>query len=123
MYTLKLEHTFAAAHNLIHAYSEECNREDPHGHNWLVKVNIESDTLDNGMIIDFKKIKEVINELDHRYLNKILNFEPTAENLAKYLHDKILIAAQEKNSERYIAVEIEIFEGDKASITYSKTNV
>ena len=41
------------------------------------------------MVIDFINIKEIVNELDHSYLNDIMP-QSTAECLAKYLCEKIL---------------------------------
>jgi 6-pyruvoyltetrahydropterin/6-carboxytetrahydropterin synthase len=47
------------------------------------------DQLDeNGMVIDFTKIKKVVNRLDHCSLNTIIP-QPTAENIAKYLVEEI----------------------------------
>ena len=44
------------------------------------------------MVIDFSVIKNVIKEkLDHKNLNDILPFNPTAENMAKYFYEKIRI--------------------------------
>ena len=59
-----------------------------HGHNWKVEVEVLGNKLDNiGMVIDFKKIRnmtnEVVNKLDHRFLNELDAFKdinPTAEN-------------------------------------------
>jgi len=121
MYTFKLNHSFAAAHKLTHAYSKECN-DFVHGHNFRVEVKIQVNKLINGMVVDFKKVKEVINQLDHRNLNEILDFEPTAENISKFLYDEIsklfpgnFIA---KNSQDAL-IEITLWESDNASITYS----
>lgn len=114
MYKLNLEHTFCAAHKLEHAYSKECN-ENVHGHNWRVCVEIRVNHLVNGMIVDFKKIKEVINQLDHKNLNSILEFEPTAENLSKFLHDEISSIVSQPNK-----ISITVYEADKASITYTE---
>lgn len=114
MFTLKLEHSFSAAHQLKHAYSKECN-EYKHGHNWKVLVEINTEELINSMVVDFKKIKEIINFLDHRDLNTILNFEPTAENLAKYLHDLIKNEIKQKSR-----VNLTIWEAEKASISYEE---
>lgn len=119
MYTLELEHGFAAAHQLQHAFSTECN-DFKHGHNWKVKVTISTHALHNGMVIDFKRLKAVINELDHKDLNTILDFETSAENLSKYLYDKICEAMREKHGEdAAFSVEVQLWEADKASITYS----
>lgn len=115
MYTLRLEHGFSAAHQLTHAYSAECNN-NLHGHNWRVIVVIKTPELLNEMVLDFKKIKEAINQLDHKNLNEILNFEPTAENLSKYIYGSLCNIMDE--SERPYLIEVEIFEADKASIKY-----
>lgn len=114
MYTLELKHSFSAADQLANAYSKECN-DYKHGHNWKVSVKIRSYKLVNGMVVDFKKVKEIINKLDHRDLNLILDFEPTAENLAKYLYDEIMKLGSEDN---LWMIEIIIWEADNASIKY-----
>jgi 6-pyruvoyltetrahydropterin/6-carboxytetrahydropterin synthase len=42
------------------------------------------------MIVDFKHIKERIHKkLDHQNLNEVLDFNPTAENIAKWITDQI----------------------------------
>jgi 6-pyruvoyltetrahydropterin/6-carboxytetrahydropterin synthase len=123
MYRLNLEHHFAAAHQLTHAYAKECN-ENVHGHNWRVLIEINTSQLTNGMVVDFKKLKEIINELDHKNLNTILDFEPTAENLSKYIREQIVNVMKElqKTNEEALPpvteVSVTVFEADKASITY-----
>lgn len=114
MYTLKLEHQFSAAHQLTHAYSKECN-DFLHGHNWKVQVNIQVEELVNEMVIDFKKLKEIINQLDHKNLNNILDFEPTAENIVKFLQQKI-----KKELIQEGKVIVTVWEADKASISYQE---
>lgn len=114
MYILKLEHTFSSAHQLTNAYDNKCN-DSIHGHNWKVKVSIQVDKLINNMVIDFTKVKEIIDKLDHKNLNDILSFEPTAENIAEYLYNQI--KDKVKQEEKFIT--IELFEGEKASITYT----
>ncbi len=115
MYKLELEHTFSAAHQLTNAYDEKCNA-SLHGHNWRVKVEIEIEELKDGMVVDFTKIKDIIDEFDHKNLNEIIKIEPTAENLSKIIYDKIDAQMYGRHAE----IVITIWEGEKASITYKK---
>ena len=61
--------------------------EAPHGHNWFITVYCKSEKLDeHGMVVDFCQIKsEIMSRLDHKNLNEVLNFNPTAENIAHWI--------------------------------------
>ena len=42
------------------------------------------------MVVDFAHVKRMIHEkLDHKNLNEVLSFNPTAENIAKWICDQI----------------------------------
>jgi len=90
MYELMVGTHFAAAHKLRN-YGGEC--ENLHGHNWRIEVRLGSDKLnDQGMVMDFKEVKTllegVISRLDHKYLNEVEPFDalnPTTEHLASYV--------------------------------------
>lgn len=113
MYTLKLKHHFSSAHKLID-YNGPCA--NLHGHNWVVGVEIKTPNLENDMVMDFKKIKEVINELDHTYLNqKVPEMNPTAENIAKYLTTRLYGRVPDGAK-----IEVTIWESPEASITYGE---
>jgi 6-pyruvoyltetrahydropterin/6-carboxytetrahydropterin synthase len=94
MYELTISDEFEAAHRLPD-YNGKCCR--LHGHNWKVEVCVRGEKLGtNGMLVDFKDLKEVLasvlNKLDHYYLNETPPFDtmpPTAENLARYVFDSI----------------------------------
>lgn len=80
----------AGAHNLKLPYESKC--QNLHGHNWIVTVHCVSDKItDYGMIVDFAKVKEEIHGyLDHSYINeKIPGINPTAENIAKWICDRV----------------------------------
>jgi len=89
MYEIKKTFEISAAHWLKLDYESKCA--NLHGHNWVVTVYLRAKELNaNGMIMDFTEIKQrVTNQLDHKVLNDILPFNPTAENLAQYICDTL----------------------------------
>src|SRR5512139_3759543 len=94
MYELKIVTQFAAAHRLENFYGK-C--ESLHGHNWKVEVFVVGNALDSaGLLIDFgvmkARTKEVLEEIDHKYLNELAAFQdrnPSSENLARYLFERL----------------------------------
>ena len=89
MFIVKKRMEIAGAHRLNLNYESKCA--NLHGHNWIVTVWCKSQTLDaNGMVIDFTHIKrEVQEKLDHKFLNDVVEFNPTAENIAKWVCKQI----------------------------------
>ena len=93
MYEVTVEDSFAAGHYL-REYKGKC--ENPHGHNYKVRVTLTGAALDKaGLLLDFKDLKEVmkhvIDRLDHQMLNEIepfIQLNPSAENLARYFYDQ-----------------------------------
>lgn len=89
MYYVSKRLEVAGAHNLTLDYESKCS--NLHGHNWIITVYCKSEELDaNGMVIDFKHIKNLVSEkLDHQYINDIVDFNPTAENMARWICEQI----------------------------------
>lgn len=98
MYNLEITRFIDAAHQLPDSESlvtKKCC--SLHGHSYAIKVKINQDKLINGMVVDFGRIKEIIDRLDHKFINDVFMQDPvwehqptTAENIATYLQDAIL---------------------------------
>ena len=68
---------------------------------------LQAEKLDeNGMILDFTKIKEIVNKLDHKHINDIVDFNPTAENMAKWICDQIphCVSVEVQETEGNVAI-------------------
>jgi 6-pyruvoyltetrahydropterin/6-carboxytetrahydropterin synthase len=84
MYYIKKIIEISAAHRLNLDYRSKCS--EIHGHNWIITIYCKAKELDeNGMVTDFSLINEQVKRiLDHKYLNDVFDFNPTAENIAKW---------------------------------------
>ncbi len=89
MYYVSKRLEISAAHRLELPYTSKCTT--MHGHNWIITVFCRAEELNaNGMVVDFTDIKRtVLDCLDHCCLNDVLPFNPTAENIARWVCDRI----------------------------------
>ncbi len=85
MYYITKRFELAGCHRLKLSYESKCSR--LHGHNWIVTVYCRARSLNSdGMVTDFSHIKERITSyLDHGNFNELLPFNPTAENIARWI--------------------------------------
>ena len=125
MFEVAVEHTFAAGHALRH-YRGKC--ENVHGHNYRCQVTLEGEELDSiGLLVDFVEVKrlirEVVERLDHRFINDLEPFtviNPSAENLAKYFYDESNTRLQSVTSGRVRVKDVTVFETDTTTAKYSE---
>ena len=123
MFQVTVEDTFAAGH-FLRNYKGKC--ENPHGHNYKVRVTLEGPDLDKaGLLLDFKDLKDVmkhvVERLDHQMINEIEPFtvlNPSAENLAKYFYDETNARLKLTTSGRVHVRDVTVYETDTTTATY-----
>lgn len=122
MFTLGIKDSFAAAHKIV-GYKGKC--EELHGHNFLVEVFISGEKLgDDGLLVDFKilkdYLKDVLDGLDHKYINEIGFFAErasSAEYIAMYIYGEMEKRIKEKE---VLLKEVRVWESDKAWAAYER---
>lgn len=121
MYEIELIKTFDAAHRVVGHEGGRGKCARLHGHTYRVVVSVKSDYLTmEGFVVDFAKIKEVLDEWDHQtilwdrdplliieaegaeslglmMLSNVdsdhvvrVPFNPTSENMSRYLAEHLL---------------------------------
>ena len=115
MYKISKEFSFCASHRLEGLpKTHPCSR--LHGHNYVVVAELEANFLSElGFVVDYRSlspIKTFLDKyLDHQDLNEALDFNPTAENIAKFLFNTF------KNTYPQL-VSITVKETPKTTATY-----
>jgi len=120
VFTLYVTDSFAAAHRL-EEYHGKC--EDLHGHNFKVEALVEGGSIgEGGMLLDFavfkSRLKEILADLDHKYLNEISFFKERAsssEYLALYIYDRLKGLLR---NERVTVHEVRVWESENAYAAY-----
>ena len=120
MYELKIVTQFGAAHR-IRDIGGKC--EDLHGHNWKIEVCVRGEELGkDGLVIDFKIIKgatkEIIDRLDHKFLNELEEFKdinPSSENIARLIYEAL---SRELDSDKIKVSRVAAWESDSACAAY-----
>ena len=114
MYEVTVKTEFSAAHQL-RGYDGKF--ENLHGHNWIAISTVQAKKLDSmGVGVDFVMLKDkmddILSKLDYKNINDVPPFDkknPSAENIAKWLYDK-LSKAINTSAVRVTRVEVKEFE-------------
>jgi 6-pyruvoyltetrahydropterin/6-carboxytetrahydropterin synthase len=109
MFTISVETHFWASHQLI---LKDGSKEPEHYHNWLVTAEVGSDKLnDMAVVMDFHELKQMVDNIAADFDNKALNEAPcfrqnipSAENVAKYIYDKLRMELPESVKLRNVKV-------------------
>lgn len=118
---LRKDFYFDAAHNLT-AYHGKCER--LHGHTYKLSVILRGTPDEEGMILDFIELKrivkeEIISKFDHVYLNDIIS-QPSAENLAAYIFERLAPLLMGPNYELY---EVAVWESASSAAIFRREDL
>ena len=131
--TISRKAHFNAAHRLFRAdWSMEkndsvfgkCNNPNFHGHNYELIVSVKGEiNVETGYVIDIKELADIIKDevevpFDHKNLNldvpEFLDLNPTAENIAVVIYNKIV-----KRLPENLELEVTLFETPRNSVSYN----
>ena len=109
MFTISVETHFWASHQLV---LPDGSKEPLHHHNWLVTADVASEKLnDMAVVMDFHELKQMVDNIAAEFNNNALNdtacFQqniPSAENVAKYIYDKLKTELPEEVKLRNVKV-------------------
>ncbi len=109
---LVVKQKFSSAH-FLENYVGKC--EKMHGHTFELEVFLRTGELDkSGISIDFGPVKDFLRHLvpDHKVLNEVYDFSPSAENLARYFYCQI--------KDKYPVVKVIVWESEDAGAAYAE---
>ena len=103
--------TFDSAHRLDDYVGKCANL---HGHTYKLEVTVKGRTDARGIVVDFGDIKSIVGEqilakYDHRFLNDLMEFNTTAENMVVHFFeiiDNYLQKIQDGNPARLVRVRL-----------------
>lgn len=118
--TISKTFDFSSAHHLRGLPEEHpCSRE--HGHNYVVRLTITGKTDPVGFVIDYRRFQWFKDYLDatfdHQDLNRVIEFNPTAENLASHFAETAFAVLREEDpdfiQDRFVSLAVAVSETPK----------
>lgn len=106
---------FSASHVLSGLPADhKCTR--LHGHSYRVRVELWGDVDERGLLIEYGQLDwlrdYIATNLDHRHLNDVLTFNPTAELISSWLADVVRSWILDRpEADRVNAIAIGVAEG------------
>lgn len=118
---LQKDFTFDAAHRLTH-YHGKC--EALHGHTYRLAVVLRGIPDEEGMVLDFVELKNIVKEkvlsrLDHAYLNDLFE-QPTAEYIAQWIWRELEEPVRRPNC---ALEEVRLWETASSSVTITREDM
>ena len=94
MFTIRVETRFRASHQLT---LPDGTKEPLHHHDWVVSADVSSAGLDNmGVVMNFQDLKAMLDgavgDFNNAAIEAVGYFQqnnPSAENVARYIYDKL----------------------------------
>ena len=121
MITVTKDFVFDAAH-FLKGYSGPCA--NMHGHTYKGSVTVGTDNgrlKNNGMVIDFKDLKQsiqehIIDRFDHKVINDVVDYNPTAENMVTDIAGMMMNCLPSG----VIIIEVKLWETPDSHATWSR---
>ena len=109
MFEISVETHFYAGHELR---LPDGKLEPSHNHDWIVTANVSSESLNNmGIVMNFHKLREILENITAKFNSESLNnmdffqkINPSAENVAKFIYEKLEIELPENVKLEYVSV-------------------
>ncbi|MBN1917192.1 MAG: 6-carboxytetrahydropterin synthase [Verrucomicrobia bacterium] len=126
MFSVMVRTRFNASHSVRIGAAP---RETPHGHDWLVEVEVAAAALDrHGLVIDFHRVERLLDECLAEFRGALLNdlpafadADPTTERVAETIHRRLeqkLGNASGRGRARARLARTTVWETDTCGATY-----
>lgn len=111
------EFEFDAAHYLP-SYNGKC--EHMHGHTYKLVVKVEGRPDEEGMVLDFTRLKNIVKQLvlsrlDHQLLNDVIP-TPSAENISIWVWERL---EEPLHGPNYRLAEVQVWETRTSGCIYT----